>query len=81
MIGNSLDSETSDVQVLHFRDHDSGRNVTIVDTPGFDDSRGSDDSLDDDSPKFSDTDVLKRITDFLLQECVYLSKSILCYMY
>ena len=80
-IGDGLDSETSDVQILHFRDPDSGRKVTFFDTPGFDDSRGFDDSLglddsaglDDSCPKFSDTDILKRIANFLLQECVYLS--------
>jgi len=48
--------------VVHFRDPDSGRKVTIVDTPGFDDSR----------PNLSNTDILKKITDFLLEECVYI---------
>ena len=63
------------MQVIQFHDPDSGRKVTFVDTPGFDDSRGSDDSsgLDNSCPKFSDTDILKRIADFLLQEYVYLS--------
>ena len=62
-VGHDLESETSDVQVLHFHDRDSGRKVTIVDTPGFDDSRAD----------FSDTKILKTIADFLLKECVYLS--------
>ena len=74
-IGDDLDSETSDVQILHFRDPDNGRKVTFVDTPGFDDSRGFDDSGHG-GPKFSDTDILKRIADFLLRECVYLSEFI-----
>ena len=55
-IGNSLESETSDIQVVRYIDPNSGRNVTIVDTPGFDDSRDS----------ITDTEVLKRTTKFLL---------------
>ncbi|KAF7335225.1 P-loop containing nucleoside triphosphate hydrolase protein [Mycena sanguinolenta] len=38
-----------------FVDPTSGRTVTIVDTPGFDDSR----------PEMTDTDILKQIADFL----------------
>ncbi|KAF5372411.1 hypothetical protein D9757_011608 [Collybiopsis confluens] len=34
----ALKSETSTVKVVRFCDRTSGRNVTIVDTPGFDDS-------------------------------------------
>ncbi|KAK2462336.1 hypothetical protein APHAL10511_005642 [Amanita phalloides] len=52
----SLESEASDVRVASFRDSESGRNVTIADCPGFGD------------PRVSDTDVLKKITDFLLKE-------------
>ena len=55
-VGNSLESETSDIQVVRYIDSNSGRNVTIVDTPGFDDSRES----------ITDTEVLKRVTKFLL---------------
>src|ERR1700678_601210 len=49
-VGNSLESETSDIQVIHFHDPTSGRNVTIVDMPGFDDSHEG----------VSDTDILNR---------------------
>ena len=55
-IGNSLESETSDIQVVHYIDPNSGRRVTIVDTPGFDDSREG----------ITDTEILKRTTKFLL---------------
>lgn len=47
---------TEEVQGFDFIDPKSGRNVTIVDTPGFDDS------------KVSDTEILKRISNFLLKE-------------
>ncbi|CAA7267406.1 unnamed protein product [Cyclocybe aegerita] len=57
-VGDSLESETSDIQVIRFCDGPSGRNVTIVDTPGFDDSRAG----------VSDTDILRTITEFLLKE-------------
>ncbi|KAJ7443402.1 P-loop containing nucleoside triphosphate hydrolase protein [Mycena galericulata] len=57
-IGSNLDSETSEVNSFSFADRASGRKVTIVDTPGFDDSR----------PEMTDTDVLKQIADFLCQE-------------
>ena len=62
-IGHLLHSETSDVQILHFRDPDSGRKVTVVDTPGFEFVGNLD-----------DTDILKRIADFLLRECAHLSE-------
>ncbi|KAK2466556.1 hypothetical protein APHAL10511_001418 [Amanita phalloides] len=55
-IGDSLESETSEVQVVPFLDPGSGRKVIIVDTPGFDDSREG----------VSDTQVLKKISEFLL---------------
>lgn len=61
-IGNTLESETSRVNVVRFLDRLSGRNVSIVDTPGFDDSRVG----------VSDTDTLRSITNFLLDECVYI---------
>ncbi|KAK2459340.1 hypothetical protein APHAL10511_008643, partial [Amanita phalloides] len=56
-VGDSLESETSEIQVVPFRDPETGRNVTIVDTPGFDDSRAG----------ISDTKVLKKIAEFLLE--------------
>ena len=62
-ISTSFLSETSDVQIFHFHDPDSGRKVTFVDTPGFGFNA---------SPNLDDTDILKRIADFLLRECVYL---------
>ena len=64
-IGHHLQSETSHVKTLHFRDPDSGRKVTFVDTPGFGFVG---------TPNLDDTDILKRIADFLLRECVYLSE-------
>ncbi|KAF8873368.1 P-loop containing nucleoside triphosphate hydrolase protein, partial [Gymnopilus junonius] len=57
-IGTALDSETSSVQVLRFLDPVSRRNVVVVDTPGFDDSRTG----------FTDTQILATITKFLLNE-------------
>ncbi|KAJ3981023.1 lipoxygenase [Lentinula detonsa] len=57
-IGSSLDSLTTDVQLFRFLDHTSGRNIVLVDTPGFDDSRSD----------ITDTAVLKKIAAFLLNE-------------
>ncbi|KAE9408491.1 Lipoxygenase [Gymnopus androsaceus JB14] len=54
-VGHSLESQTSDIKRVRFV-HPSGRWVTIVDTPGFDDSR------------VSNTEILKRIAKFLLDE-------------
>lgn len=62
-IGDTLESETSRIKVVRFLDRLSGRKVTIVDTPGFDDSRAG----------VSDTDTLRTITNFLLDEWVYAS--------
>jgi hypothetical protein len=56
VIGDNLESETSDIQVICFVDRGTGRNVTIVDTPGFDDSRNG----------VTDTDILKKIASFLV---------------
>ncbi|KAF8164269.1 P-loop containing nucleoside triphosphate hydrolase protein, partial [Mycena galopus ATCC 62051] len=56
-IGESLESETFEVKDFRFVDH-TGRNIRLVDTPGFDDSR----------PGFTDTDILKGIVNFLLKE-------------
>ncbi|KAF5367597.1 hypothetical protein D9757_010648 [Collybiopsis confluens] len=57
-VSDSLESETRAVKVVRFTDRTSGRNITIVDTPGFDDSRTD----------ITDTVVLKEITSFLLDE-------------
>ncbi|KAF5372403.1 hypothetical protein D9757_011616 [Collybiopsis confluens] len=56
--GDSLESETIDVRCIDFVDEESGRKVILVDTPGFDDSRDG----------VTDTDILKKVTDFLLKE-------------
>ena len=61
-VGDSLESETSKTQVVRFFDKTSGRNVVLVDTPGFDDSRAG----------VTDTDILKEITQYLLDQCVFL---------
>ncbi len=62
-VGDSLESETSKIQVVRFFDQASGRNVVLVDTPGFDDSRAG----------VTDTDILKEITQYLLEQCVCFS--------
>ena len=59
-VGHGLQSVTSEIQVVRFVEPKSGRNVVIVDTPGFDDSRAG----------VTDTDILKEITKFLLEQCV-----------
>ena len=59
-VGHGLDSETSEIQVVRFVDPKSRRRVVIVDTPGFDDSRRG----------VTDTDILKKITEFLLEQWV-----------
>ena len=60
-VGDSPKSETSEIQVVRFFDPNSSRNIVIVDTPGFYDSRS----------EVTDTDILKNITAFLLDQCVY----------
>ncbi|KAG9312298.1 P-loop containing nucleoside triphosphate hydrolase protein [Chiua virens] len=52
-VGNGLKSFTSDVRAIRFRDHESGRFVVLVDTPGFDDTYKS------------DLDILNMISDWL----------------
>jgi len=59
-IRDDFKSETSDVQVIRFVDRPSGRKVSIVDTPGFDESHSA----------ITNTDMLK-IADYLHKECVY----------
>ncbi|KAJ6562431.1 P-loop containing nucleoside triphosphate hydrolase protein [Mycena capillaripes] len=58
VIGHSIESETTEVQTSTFRDPATGRKVILVDTPGFDDSRAG----------VTDTDVLKKIAEFLVNE-------------
>ena len=53
---DGVESETSEIRDIRFVDRATGRNVIIVDTPGFDDSRQG----------VTDTDILKKITQFLL---------------
>ncbi|KAF8699742.1 hypothetical protein AX14_000905 [Amanita brunnescens Koide BX004] len=65
-VGDSLESETVDVQLVRFLDPISRRNIVLVDTPGFDDSR----------PEITDTEVLKRIGSFLVEEWVHFSSVI-----
>ncbi|KAF5367613.1 hypothetical protein D9757_010650 [Collybiopsis confluens] len=57
-VSDSLESETRAVKVVRFIDRTSRRNITIVDTPGFDDSRTD----------ITDTIVLKEITAFMLNQ-------------
>ncbi|PPQ76188.1 hypothetical protein CVT26_009362 [Gymnopilus dilepis] len=57
-VGHKLSSQTSDVRVSSFQDPATARRVTVVDTPGFDDSR----------TQFTDTEVLKKISEFLVNE-------------
>ncbi|KAJ7833205.1 hypothetical protein B0H14DRAFT_3142639 [Mycena olivaceomarginata] len=58
VIGDSLESETFEVQSYRFRDPTSGRTMIMVDTPGFDDSREG----------ITDTEILKRVANFLIKE-------------
>ncbi|KAK1225068.1 hypothetical protein PQX77_012000 [Marasmius sp. AFHP31] len=58
-IGHTMESETTEVKGHQFFYKDSGRNVILFDTPGFDDSR---------TDALSDTEVLKRISKFLEAE-------------
>jgi hypothetical protein len=56
-IGHCLDSESDVVKLSHFRYKDE-RDVTFVDTPGFDDSREG----------VTDADILRAIAVFLKEE-------------
>lgn len=53
-IGHGPSSETSVIQTAQYVDQKTGRTVILIDTPGFDDSRG-----------VSDTDILKMISRML----------------
>ncbi|KDR66196.1 hypothetical protein GALMADRAFT_45038, partial [Galerina marginata CBS 339.88] len=57
IVGNSLDSQTSQVSYHAFRHRDGGK-VMLVDTPGFDDSR----------QELTDADILQMISGFLMME-------------
>ena len=64
-IGDGLDSQTTHVEAVRFVDSATGRKVTVVDTPGFDDSREG----------ITDTDILTKIAQFLLSEYAHLKTS------
>ncbi|KAJ3508732.1 hypothetical protein NLJ89_g5593 [Agrocybe chaxingu] len=59
-IGHDLESQTFDVSTSRYVDREAGLAVTFVDTPGFDDSRDG----------VTDTDILRKIADFLQAEWV-----------
>ena len=50
-----MNSETTDVQTAVYFDPEHVCKVTLIDSPGFDDSRDG----------VTDTDILERITNFL----------------
>lgn len=54
VIGHGQESQTSEVEEFTYFDSVNKCSVTLIDTPGFDDSRG-----------ISDTDVLRKIVCFL----------------
>ena len=55
-IGHDLESQTFDITTSRYTQ--DGVSVTLVDTPGFDDSREG----------ITDTDILGKIADFLQEE-------------
>ena len=55
-IGHDLDSQTVDITTSHYMQN--GISVTLVDTPGFDDSREG----------ITDIDILEKIADFLQEK-------------
>ena len=57
-VGHSTESETNFVLTSRYFDPESGCSVTLVDTPGFDDSREG----------VSDVHILENITNFLQEE-------------
>lgn len=61
-ISHDRRSDTSHIQIVRFLDHASGRNVIVVEMPGFDESHEA----------VTDTDILKIIAEFLLDECISL---------
>ncbi|KJA22643.1 hypothetical protein HYPSUDRAFT_40711 [Hypholoma sublateritium FD-334 SS-4] len=54
-VGHDLDSQTTDVGTSVWLDKTTGLSVTLIDTPGFDDSRSD----------ITDTDILQRIATYL----------------
>jgi hypothetical protein len=56
-VGHSLESETSKINCAEYFNF-YGRKVTLVDTPGFDDSRED----------ISDVDILQMIGEYLTKE-------------
>ncbi|KDQ53047.1 hypothetical protein JAAARDRAFT_72807 [Jaapia argillacea MUCL 33604] len=60
-IGHCLDSETDTITLSRFYEEPDARCVTLIDTPGFDDSRGAAGGL-------SDADILRKIAAYLEQE-------------
>lgn len=56
-MGHGLESETSEINYAEYI-HPGGRKVTLVDTPGFDDSRED----------ISDVDILRMISEYLTKE-------------
>ena len=55
-VGHDLDSQTVDITTSRYMQ--DGISVTLVDTPGFDDSHEG----------ITDTDILGKITDFLQEK-------------
>ena len=58
VIGHELDSETINIKTARYVDPTTGLSVTLVDTPGFDDSREG----------VGDVDILEKIAEFLQKE-------------
>lgn len=56
-VGHSVNSETSEVQLINYMEPD-GRHIAFIDTPGFDDNRED----------MTDADILQQIADFLSTE-------------
>lgn len=65
IVGDDLESETACIETVTFPFQ--GQEVTIIDTPGFDDSRSSDPDND-----LTDTKILNMISDFVVAKLVYL---------
>jgi len=55
VIGHGHESQTNEVEKSTYFNHSNNSSVTLVDTPGFDDSRDG----------VTDTDVLRKIACFL----------------
>ena len=57
-IGHDVESHTDSINVSCYFDEYGSLSTTLVDTPGFDDSRDG----------HSDVEILRKISDFLLKE-------------